>query len=459
MDETQQWLAEGIARAKAGQREPARELLLRVVGRDERNAQAWLWLSGVVDGDEDRRVALENVLTLDPQNAAARAGLDWLDRPVAAPSVPEASEYDTRDSRPSTAKAVTTPLTPSGPPPQSGGHTPEGCPARKRGQGVLRASADDSRPPAPEPESEPAPPMPSHEVMPAHAPAESEGCPYCGQAVSESDVRCPHCVQPLILHAPKHADFSIRASLLVALWLVQAAVDLVSGAMLVIVWMTVGQRVLSGLVVVYIRAYLAGTVWKSALPVTDLTRMALVLIVFDVVASAWSLVVTVILPWRRPAAPAVALFVAALHVVLAVSGFAVGATLLWVMLARLALALFIGFLALEAQGDFAWESVRQRLEFDQGVKSSMDYYSRGRYYRRIGQTAKAVLHWERAVLLAPDQYAFRVALGNAYYAQGRYNGAAEQLYAALRINPDAADVRQFLDRVEARMSSGESRVV
>jgi len=428
MDETRQWLADGIAQAKAGQHQQARELLLRVVARDERNTQAWLWLSSVVESDEDRRVALENVLTLDPQNAAARAGLDWLDRQAAAPSAPEESEYDTRSdgvSRSPMAKAVT---------------------------------IDSPQPPAPEAESESAPPTPPHEVMLTQAPAESEGCPYCGQAVSDSDPRCPHCAQPLILHAPKRADFSIRASLLVALWLVQVAVDLMGGAMIVIALMTVGRRVLSGLAVIYIHAYLAGTAFKSGLPAADLQRAALALIVFDVVASAWSLVVATILPWRRPAAPAVALFVAALHVVLAVSGFAVGMTSVLVMLARLALALFIGFLALEAQGDFAWESVRQRLEFDSG-KSSMDYYSRGRYYRRIGQTAKAILHWERAVLLAPDQFAFRVALGNADHAMGRYNDAAEQLQAALRINPDAADVRQFLDMIEARASSGDSRVV
>ena len=34
---------------------------------------------------------------------------------------------------------ITTPVTPGVPPPQSGGHTPEGCPARKRGQGALGA--------------------------------------------------------------------------------------------------------------------------------------------------------------------------------------------------------------------------------------------------------------------------------------------------------------------------------
>jgi len=395
-DEAQQWLAQGIARAKAGQREQARELLLRVVERDERNVQAWLWLSGVVDRIEDRRVALENVLTLEPQNALAQAGLDWLDRQAAAQTAP-----------------------------------------------VLTKSSDGA---------------PAQDTPLDQAPAtEPDGCPYCGEAVSESDSHCPHCGQPLTIHALKRGDFSMRVVLLIVAWLVQAVADLVGGAVIVVALMALSGA-LSGLGTLYIHTYLAGAAWKSGLPAANLQRVAMELIMFDVVASAWSLVVAAILPWRRPAAPGVALFVAALHVVLAVGGFAVGATSLWVMLARLALALFIGFLVLEVQGDFAWESVRQRLELDRGVKSSMDYYSRGRYYRRLGQTAKAILHWERAILLSPNQFAFRVALGNAYYALGRYDRAAEQFQAALRLNPDAEEVRQFLDTVIARLTPGDSHV-
>ena len=65
------WLRAGIAAAKAGQRERARTLLMRVVEQDEENVSAWLWLSGVVDSLDDREVCLENVLTLDPDNDAA----------------------------------------------------------------------------------------------------------------------------------------------------------------------------------------------------------------------------------------------------------------------------------------------------------------------------------------------------------------------------------------------------
>ena len=71
-------LRAGISAAKAGHREHARALLMEVVERDEGNAKAWLWLSGVVDSLDDREVCLENVLTLDPDNDAAQCGLEWI---------------------------------------------------------------------------------------------------------------------------------------------------------------------------------------------------------------------------------------------------------------------------------------------------------------------------------------------------------------------------------------------
>ncbi len=76
----EQWLREGIAAARAGQRTQARELLTRLVDEDEGNVMAWLWLSGVVDGEEDRELCLDNVLALDPGNEAAVRGLEKLRR-------------------------------------------------------------------------------------------------------------------------------------------------------------------------------------------------------------------------------------------------------------------------------------------------------------------------------------------------------------------------------------------
>ncbi len=79
-DESQpaDWLRRGIASAKAGRKEEAREALLQVIDLDERNEQAWLWLSAVVDSNEEREICLENVLAINPDNGRARAGLEWL---------------------------------------------------------------------------------------------------------------------------------------------------------------------------------------------------------------------------------------------------------------------------------------------------------------------------------------------------------------------------------------------
>ncbi len=408
-DEARQWLTEGIARAKAGEREPARELLLRVVERDERNALAWLWLSGVVESLEDRRVALENVLAIEPENALARAGLDWLDQHLPAP-VPSSA-------------------------------VPEMQPARETSSDVAMVSDTALGSPYVEPALEP------------------ERCPYCGQPVAESDERCPQCKQSLTVRALKRSEFPARVWLLVATWFVQAVADVADGVLVIIALMTVADVAGSTLGASYILTYLAGTAFASGAPASDLLRMAVVFIAFDVIAAAWSLVVAAILPSHRPAAPAVALFVAALHVVVAISSFAVGMTSLWIGLGRLALGLFLGFFLLEAQGDFVWESVRQRLELDREAKSSMDYYSRGRAYLRMGQTARAVLHWERAVELAPQRVAFRVALSNAYCALDQYERAAEHIRAAVQLNPDSTDLCEFLEQIDAHLSSGNLRVV
>lgn len=45
---------------------------------------AWLWLSTVMDNAADRRICLENVLTLNPRNTYARRGLKQLENSTAA---------------------------------------------------------------------------------------------------------------------------------------------------------------------------------------------------------------------------------------------------------------------------------------------------------------------------------------------------------------------------------------
>ena len=70
-----QWLQEGIIAAKAGQREQARFRLLDVVEQDQTNEAAWFWLYQVFDRHDDKRVCLENLITINPHNHWAREEL------------------------------------------------------------------------------------------------------------------------------------------------------------------------------------------------------------------------------------------------------------------------------------------------------------------------------------------------------------------------------------------------
>src|SRR6476660_5768771 len=72
-------LAKGKQAAMSGHRELAREQLAYVVYLDPRNAEGWLWLSGVVDFPQQVRYCLERTLRIDPYNERAKRGMEWLD--------------------------------------------------------------------------------------------------------------------------------------------------------------------------------------------------------------------------------------------------------------------------------------------------------------------------------------------------------------------------------------------
>ncbi len=103
-------LNRAIIAAKAGRKTEARQLLEAVLDTDERNERAWLWLSGVVDSDEERIICLENVLSINPDNQPARKGLAILRARASVPPL-----------RPLPAPG---PAAPAGPPPSAAAVSP-----------------------------------------------------------------------------------------------------------------------------------------------------------------------------------------------------------------------------------------------------------------------------------------------------------------------------------------------
>ena len=75
-------LAQGIAAAKAGDKDEAfycLEWILHTDSSDAQRAEAWLWLSGLYEEDADRCVCLEQALAHEPMNPLVRRGLALLD--------------------------------------------------------------------------------------------------------------------------------------------------------------------------------------------------------------------------------------------------------------------------------------------------------------------------------------------------------------------------------------------
>ncbi|TVR19484.1 MAG: hypothetical protein EA396_12500 [Anaerolineaceae bacterium] len=68
----------GIQAVKRKDKQNARFLLMQVYERDKRNEVVLMWLAKIADDRQDRIRWLERVLDVNPDNAAAKRGLNKL---------------------------------------------------------------------------------------------------------------------------------------------------------------------------------------------------------------------------------------------------------------------------------------------------------------------------------------------------------------------------------------------
>jgi hypothetical protein len=81
-DGTEDYLQQGIEAARNKNRPEARRLLGLFIKQDPNHEKAWLWMASVLDDPEQQRECLMRVLSLNPNNPNARAGLAYInDRP------------------------------------------------------------------------------------------------------------------------------------------------------------------------------------------------------------------------------------------------------------------------------------------------------------------------------------------------------------------------------------------
>lgn len=72
-------MRQGIAAARAGDKQAARAAFEQAVELDEENEKAWFWLASVLEDEAEKRLALNTVLHLNPENERARKALELIE--------------------------------------------------------------------------------------------------------------------------------------------------------------------------------------------------------------------------------------------------------------------------------------------------------------------------------------------------------------------------------------------
>jgi tetratricopeptide (TPR) repeat protein len=516
MEDLNELLRRGIAAAKAGQREQARDHLMRVVEQDEENTMAWLWLSGLVESWEDREVCLENVLSLDPDNEAARKGLDrlrqqstaqWLQEGIAAAKAGQSEQARALLMRVAEqdAENITALLWLSGvvddldecqgyledvlsldpnndaarrglvrleekrraqqaqptPVPESPVVARTRIPASPAAAMLREDFA--SRLPPPEPEPEPPPP-----------PAEGADlnneylCPYCAVLTEPEDRKCKACGRDLWIKFRAREKRSTTLWILIGFQLFStfqlAAIPvLVLGYVLVRVAMDYpGQTGISEPLPL-LNAYLGLPTTLSPVIVEaafDLVpRFVYYLSIIPFLSSA-AVLAALFLRWK----PVYYLFLADAVLELAVAFWTliVGGNMVFGGIG-LGFALVRIMLVFQIEEDFKWERRRLVLSADRGLGSGADFLIRGDFYAKQNMWGMAALHLERAISWMPHDVSSRTALIAAYLRLKRYDQATRLLAETRSMapgDPRVDKLQTLLDEMrttEATESAASSR--
>ncbi len=406
----QERLREGIAAAKAGQRERARDLLMRVVEEDEDNLAAWLWLSGMVDSLDDREVCLENALELDPGNDAARKGLALVRRQKGTQQPPDAGR----------GSPMTAP--PRAQPPVGDAQPPPGPVKRAASTAAAVLSS----------EFEQRYSIPHSELAPASVDNEFDNeylCPYCARPTRPEDNKCRSCGGQLwvkIWQRPAHS------CLFRFIWGMQA---------LNIVWY--GLAFLGALAL-----FLAGPppggpgtrAGGASFFTPTMVRMLPFWTVYYLAMCIYSAVVVIGLFARW-----MAIFYLYAINTLVTWGTAVGMLILGISQGSsgvIASGVFVLLIALVQTGitfaleqDFAHDKRRILLRTDSDAIGAIALLDSGRRYAKRGMWALAAIHLQRAVQMMPGELDYHLLLAGVYINLKRYELAGKILTQAKRISP------------------------
>jgi tetratricopeptide (TPR) repeat protein len=406
------WLDAGIAAVKSGDKETARALLMKVVREDERNEQAWLWLSAVAATNEDQRICFENVLALNPDSRIAQKGLARLSKDINL-----GDSAVSRDTTPSPTESPT--MTDS-----------FMAQAESRVQQAVSA-----RDPAQDNTSDT-----SGDVWDT----EEDICAFCAARVEENDKKCRRCDRSLVSLRYRYPATGV----LHVYWVLLLSLGLILVFQALFKWRFELSRTIP-----ILHASLAG---------------ALVMLVFGVYLRLfWAHIGTLFVLIMAMMLGLVNFFVpfdpAALgmeNVDAAFRGFTstffgnLGLLAEFFHVAVTAVALF--YATLRASPEFDRVSERNIARTEKGLHTDVDYHMIARQFTQDGRWASAILHWQRAASINPNKAVYLRNLARAYINLGFFDRGLRVLQSAreLPLQPSMqSEIERLIQRVERRIPS------
>jgi tetratricopeptide (TPR) repeat protein len=428
-------LRRGIAAAKEGQCDRARDLLMRVVEQDEENISAWTWLSGVVDDLEDREICMENVLTLDPDNEVARRGLAWV-------------RAERQKRGPQVSQAAGPPATPPSVAADSARRGGAPCLPRPGVSETAWRQTWTAGAPCP-----PRPGLPAKE--PWDHPIDPLLCPYCASPTQEDNRRCSTCGGDLWVQVRRREEPSWWLWNVVVL---QLALTVFLAVLPLVILTFVAYRVVGELnPFPLLPAYLglsSDVAPQAASAALEQVPRLYVLAATGLALFSLIMLIATYLRWKP-------VFYALLgQFALLLAGSIVAAALgqyygIICGGAGSLVSLVMLFIVLQLENDFLSDSRRIYYGIGGKVKSGMAMLAQGRSYARQKMWALAVLYLRAAVGRAPEQVAGHVELTRAYIHLGRHDLAGRALQEARRSHADDPQVIELTALLSGQRAAQE----
>ncbi|HEU5102752.1 MAG TPA: tetratricopeptide repeat protein [Roseiflexaceae bacterium] len=430
-------LQQGIAAARAGRREEARQLLMQVVDVDERSEQGWLWLAGVVDDPADMRACLQNVLDLNPANQQARQGLAWIESRYGPPGLP--------------AHPPEPPVSPTAPPvereisvsPPQPAQTLAPTDDRRSYTGPTSKLAAEA-PIVAASVAAPAVTRPAAPKEPIAAPPPEHPCPYCGAPTVLKQQSCTQCRGDLMVRAAPPEKRSLALTVRGVLWGIGGRLTLLMTALTFFLFLRVRQDARAA----------SGAASSDALLLGVAFLLVIGLLYIGIARGLlarrrWAFYVNMVLI-------ALSLFgtlssVAAGALLVGILGASLGrtgnaASTAGIISLILVVVLGIGFVllpiiltVLSARDFFG-----PKLRFQPTVESAdhLVHYNNGIAYKNRGMWYMAAQEWEAAVSKKPREPNYLHALGLAYAQLKQPDKARATLDRALQSAPDNLQIKE-----------------